>query len=74
MSAEGVSLLGAVEGETCEQDNEDRIGHAASQSGGRLFVLDGAHSQRVVANNPLSPAKDVRRSGAAGCSDAGGLV
>lgn len=57
VSANPVALLGLVKGKPGQQENGDRIGLAAPRARRHGAVVDAAHRQRVVADNPF-PATD----------------
>jgi hypothetical protein len=68
-----VALLGAIERQAGEEYNRDWVGHPPTQSRWRSLVLDRAHRQRVVANNPLATAQHVGGGGARCGRGSGGL-
>ncbi len=52
----------AVEGEPRKQHHGDRIRHPPPKTSRRARTRDGAHSQLVVADDPVSTTQHVRRS------------
>lgn len=65
VAAEGLSLLGAIEGEAGEQHDGNGVRHPAAQPRGRLLVSNGTHRQGVVADDSLAATQQICRRGPA---------
>jgi len=66
LTAEPRPLFATVECEPRKQHYRDRIRHPPPKASRRARVPDGAHGQRVVADNSIATTQHVRRGGACG--------
>jgi len=59
VTAEPSPVLGAIQSQSRQQYDWNRVGHATAQSRRRTLMPNRAHRQRVVADHPLAPTQHV---------------